>query len=195
MHIHTFARFSILSAIALAGAGVANADVFLKIQGTPGDAVQRGFEGQIQVKGASMNISNFAIPDPEGIADQVRSTSVGPIYISKTPDRSSPKLMMSAVEGQPLGTIEITFTSAPRPGMPQTVESRWIIEGAEVRSFNVAPDFQNGNTPSESIEVSFSSMKYQYYAKDAKGQRTGAMEEVSWRVPDDPLFPLDAGCR
>ena len=195
MTIRNFARISILSAIALAGAGAANADVFLKVQGAPGDAAQRGFEGQIQVSGASMNVSSFVTPDPEGVADTVRSTSVGPIYITKTPDRSSPKLMVSAVEGQPLGTIEITFTSSPRPGMPQTVESRWIIEGAEVRSFNVSPDFQNSGAPQENIEISYSSMKYQYYAKDAKGQRTGTMEEVSWKVPDSQLFPFDEGCR
>lgn len=194
MSIRTFARTSMLSAIALACVGAANADVFLKIEGTPGDSVQRGFEGQIQVNGASMNISSFSMPDPEGLADQVRTTSVGPIYITKTPDRSSPKLMMATVEGQPLGRIEITFTSPVRTG-GQAVESKWIIEGAEVRSFNVSPDFQNGNAPTESIEISYSSMKYQYYAKDAKGQRTGAMEEITWRVPDAQLFPYDEGCR
>jgi type VI secretion system Hcp family effector len=194
MNIRTFARTSILSAIALAGAGAASADVFLKIEGTPGESAQRGFEGQILINGASMNISSFAMPDPEGLVDQIRTTSVGPIYITKLPDRSSPKLMMAAVEGQPLGRIEITFTSPSRAGV-QTVESKWIIEGAEVRSFNVSPDFQNGNSATESIEISYSSMKYQYYAKDSKGQRTGTMEEVTWRVPDDQLFPFDEGCR
>ena len=194
MSIRTFARISILSAAVLAGAGAANADVFLKVEGAPGEALLRGFEGQISVSGASMNISSFAMPDPEGLTDQVRSTTVGPIFITKLPDRASPKLMMAAVEGQPLGRIEITFTSPMRTG-GQAVESKWIIEGAEVRSFNVNPDFNNGNTPTESIEISYSSMKYQYYAKDAKGQRTGTMEEVSWRVPDQQLFPFDEGCR
>jgi type VI secretion system Hcp family effector len=194
MSIRTFARISILSAAALAGAGAANADVFLKVEGAPGEATLRGFEGQIAVSGASMNISSFAMPDPEGLTDQVRSTTVGPIFITKLPDRASPKLMMAAVEGQPLGRIEITFTSPVRTG-GQAVESKWIIEGAEVRSFNVNPDFNNGNTPTESIEISYSSMKYQYYAKDTKGQRTGTMEEVSWRVPDQQLFPFDEGCR
>lgn len=194
MSIRTFARIGILSAIALAGAGAASADVFLKIEGTPGEATLRGFEGQISVGGASMNVSSFTMPDPEGLTDQIRSTTVGPIYITKQPDRSSPKLMMAAVEGQPLGRIEITFTSPVRTG-GQVVESKWILEGAEVRSFNIASDFNNGNTPTESIEISYSSMKFQYYAKDSKGQRTGAMEEVTWRVPDSQLFPFDEGCR
>jgi type VI protein secretion system component Hcp len=64
MSIRTFARISILSAAALAGAGAANADVFLKVEGAPGEASLRGFEGQIAVSGASMNISSFAMPDP-----------------------------------------------------------------------------------------------------------------------------------
>ena len=194
MSIRTFARTSILSAVALAGAGAANADVFLKVDGTPGEAAVKGFEGQITVSGASMNVSSFVMPDPDGLADQVRSTTVAPIFITKLPDRSSPKLMMAAVEGQPLGRIEITFTSPVRTG-GQTVVSKWIIEGAEVRSFSVSPDFNNGAAPVENIEIAYSSMKYQYYNKDPKGHPTGAMEEVSWRVPDAQLFPYDEGCR
>ncbi len=195
MSIRTFARISFLSAIALAGAGAANADVFLKVEGTPGEAMQRGFEGQIQVTGASMNISSFLMPDPDGLTDSVRSTNVGPIYITKSPDRSSPKLMMSAVEGMPLGRIEISFTSAPRTGQPQSVESKWILEGAEVRSFSVNPDPNTGSQASESIEITYSSMRYQYYSKDSKGLRSGTMEEVKWSVPDAQLFPFDEGCR
>ena len=72
MSIRIFARTSILSAIALAGAGAASADVFLKVDGAPGEATLRGFEGQIAVGGASMNISSFSMPDPEGLTDQVR---------------------------------------------------------------------------------------------------------------------------
>jgi type VI secretion system Hcp family effector len=194
MSIHILTRTAVLAVLTIASAAAANADVFLKLEGTPGDATQRGFEGQILLAGASMNISTFVMPDPDGLADQVRSTSVGPIFLTKSPDRSSPKLMIAAVEGAPLGTVEITFTSAPRLGQPETVEARWIIEGAEVRSFNVFPDMQNGNAPSETVEISYSSMRYQYFAKDSKGQRTGAMEEVNWSVPDQQLFPFDAGC-
>jgi type VI secretion system Hcp family effector len=195
MSIRTFARMSILAGIALAAAGAANADVFLKVEGTPGDTLQKGFEGQIALSGANMSISSFVMPDPEGLADTTRTTNVGPIYINKSPDRSSPKLMMSAVEGAPLGTIEITFTAPARAGQPQAVESRWILEGAEVRSFNVFQDAANGLGPTETIEIAYSSMRYQYFSKDSKGLRNGSMEEVKWSVPDDQMFPFDEGCR
>jgi len=195
MSIRSFVRTAAVAGIAMAAAGAANADVFMKVEGTPGDAMQRGFEGQILLTGASMNISNFVTPDPEGIADTVRSTNVGALFLNKAPDRSSPKLMMAAVEGAPLGRIEITFTSPARTGVGQVVESKWILEGAEVRSFSAFPDTSNGNMPGETIEISYSSMRYQYFAKDAKGQRTGAMEEVKWSVPEGQLFPFDEGCR
>jgi type VI secretion system Hcp family effector len=195
MSIRSFARTAILSGIALAAAGAANADVFMKAEGLTGEALHRGFEGQIMLSGASLNISSYSMPDPEGIADAVRTMNAGPLFLTKAPDRSSPKLMMAAVEGAPLGTIEITFTSPMRTGAGQIVESRWILQGAEVRSFNVYPDMSAGGVPTENIEISYSSMRYQYFTKDAKGQRSGGMEEVAWRVPDDQLFPFDEGCR
>jgi type VI secretion system Hcp family effector len=194
MSIRTFARTTILAGLALAAAGAASADVFLKVEGAPGESMQRGFEGQIQLTGASLNVSSFITPDPSGLADTARATNVGPILINKMPDRSSPRLKMAAVEGMPLGTIEITFTSPARLGQQPVVEAKWIIEGAEVRSFNTFPDAANGNTPSESVEISYSSMRYQYFTKDAKGQRSGAMEEVKMKVPEEQLFPFDGGC-
>lgn len=193
--IRAIAHASLLSIAVLASAGAASADIFLKTASTPGDATQRGFEGQITLSGVNMSVSSFVTADPEGYEDEVRSTSVSPLFITKSPDRSSSKLMAAAVEGAPLGRIEITFTSPTRPGAPETVESRWIIEGAEVRGFNVYTDPASGNQPVENIEISYASLTYQYFTKDAKGVRSGNMEEIKWRVPDEQLFPYDAGCQ
>lgn len=188
MSFRSIARISILSAIALAGAGAANADVFLKISSLKGDSTQKGFEGQIQISGASMSVASWTAPDPSGAADTVRSTTVGPIYITKTPDRSSPKLTSFAVEGMPLGRIEITFTD----DVTKAVTSKWIVDGAEVRSISVAPDAMNGNRPSENVEIAYASMTYQYF--DAR-MGTKPVEEAKFNVPEEQLFPYDEGCR
>jgi type VI protein secretion system component Hcp len=188
MSIRTFARFSILSAVALAGAGAANADVFLKVQSLQGDAVQRGFEGQIQLSGASMSVSSWTQPDPSGVADTIRTTTVAPIFVSKFPDRASPKLTSYAVEGMPLGRIEITFTD----NATQAVTSKWIIDGAEVRSISVNPDPSMSGVQSESIEIGYASMTYQYF--DAKSKTGRPTEEVKFAVPEEQLFPFDGGC-
>ncbi|HVY89210.1 MAG TPA: type VI secretion system tube protein Hcp [Hyphomonadaceae bacterium] len=195
MRIRHFARATLLAGIALAAVGAANADVFMKVDGAPGDTNARGFEGQILLNGATMNVSNVVLPDPDGGASVTHQLSVGSMFLTKTPDRSSPKLMMAAVQGKPLGSVEITFTAPARPGQPQTVDSKWILEGAEVRSFNANPDVNVVGGQAETIELSFTSMRYQYFAKDAKGQRTGSMEEVKFMVPADQVFPGDSDCR
>jgi type VI protein secretion system component Hcp len=194
MRIRHFARAALVAGLALAAVGAANADVFMKVAAAPGDTTVRGFEGQALLSGATMNVSNMVMPDPDGGASMTHQLSVGSIFLTKAPDKSSPKLMMSAVQGAPLGTVEITFTTA-RPGQPQMADAKWILEGAEVRSFNANPDATVVGGQSETIELSFTSMRYQYFAKDSKGQRTGAMEEVKFMVPADQVFPGDSGCR
>ena len=191
MTIRSIARFSILSAIALAGVGAANADVFLKIPSLKGASTQRGFEGQIAVTGASMSVSSYTVPSGDGVSDVTRTTTVGPIYITKSPDRASPKLVSNAVEGAPLGRIEITFTSP----VTQAIEAKWIVEGAEVRSYSVNPDSMNGNQPLESIEIGYASMTYQYFDTDGRVVGTKPSAEARFDVPAEQLFPGDDGCR
>jgi hypothetical protein len=65
--IRAFTRLSLLSVAALASAGAASADIFLKTTTAAGDATQRGFEGQIAISGVNMGISSFTMPDPEGV--------------------------------------------------------------------------------------------------------------------------------
>lgn len=188
MSIRNVARFSILAVIALAGAGAANADIFLKVRSLQGDAVQHGFEGQIPLAGATMSVSSWTAPDPSGLADRVRSTSVSPLFISKAPDRSSPKLTSFAVEGTPLGRVEITFTD----NTTQSITSRWIIEGAEVRAISSSPDPMNAGKQTENIEIAYASMTYPYFdPKDKMGRPT---EEVRFAAPEEQLFPYDEGC-
>jgi len=145
-----------LAALALAtsiGAGAAQADIFMKIVDTPGDASARGFEQQISLIGASLSISNSLNSDPSERANPDLALNVTPISITKTPDRSSPKLMLDAVKGKPLGVVEITFTSQPKPGAPQVIEARWILEGAEVRSFQVFPDTSGTPRPTTRLPM------------------------------------------
>jgi type VI secretion system Hcp family effector len=190
-----FARTAIIASLSLAIAGGASADVFMKVSGAPGDATARGFEQQIALGGASVSVSSSVAPGVEAGEAPMRSTSVSPIVISKTPDRSSPKLMLSAVNGEKLGTIEITFTSTPRAGGPQVIDDRWVLEGAEVQSFQLNPGLDKHDPPIETVEISYKTMRYQHYVADAKGVRTGAMDEVKWDAPAPDPFADDVGCR
>jgi len=194
MSIRGSVRTAALASFALAAVGAAEADTFMKAAGMPGDATLRGFEQQIALSGASLSISNYLDPGIEGETDPSRYTTVDPLMLNKAPDRSSPRLMLAAVNGEALGTVEITFTSASRPGGPQSIESRWILEGAEVRSFNTYPGASSFEPAVETVELHYTTMRYQHYAKDARGVRTGTMEEVTWDTPDPSLIGFEEGC-
>ena len=189
------ARTVLVASLALAAAGGANADVFMKVSGAPGDATARGFEQQIALGGASISVSNLPVLDHTESATPTRTISASPIVINKTPDRASPKLMLSAVNGEKLGTIEIAFTSSPRTGGPQVIDDRWVLEGAEVQSFQVNPGLDKHDPPIETVEITYKTMRYQHYVTDSKGVRTGAMDEVKWDAPAPDPFADDVGCR
>lgn len=188
------ARAAVMAGFTLAAAGAAHAEIFMKIEGVPGDSGQRGFEDQIVVTGASLNVMSYLMPDPEGQVEQVRTPSVGPVSFTKRPDRASPKLMMAALQGQPLGPIEVTFTAPVRPGVAPVIESRWIIEGAEIGNFSTFPNYDGTSAQTETVDFTYATIRYQYFGKDAKGGRSGVMEEVTLKVPDSQLFPFDQGC-
>ena len=191
--IRPYVFASLASLAALPGAGAASADIYLRTPLTPGDVIRPGFEGQIALTGVSMNVSSLSLPDPEGIAPAIRSTSVSPLYLTKSPDRATARLMAAAIDGTPLGRIEISFTT-PQRGGGETVESRWILEGAEVRSVSLNTDVASGGGVTENVEIVYASMTYQYFTRDARGQRSGGMEETSWRAPAEDMFSFETGC-
>ena len=195
MTTFNFARTALVASVALAAAGGANADVFMKVSGAPGDATVRGFEQQIALGGASLSVSSSPVYNHPEAPSPTRTIFVGPVVISKTLDRSSPKLMLSAIHGEKLGTVEITFTSRSRTDGPQVIDDRWVLEGAEVQSIQVSPGLDKHDPPIETVEISYKSMRYQHYVADAKGARTGAMEEVKWDAPALDPFADDVGCR
>jgi hypothetical protein len=51
----------------------------------------------------------------------------------------------------------------------------------------------NGGRQTESVEIAYASMTYQYF--DPKSKTGRATEEVKFAVPEEQLFPYDEGCR
>jgi type VI protein secretion system component Hcp len=177
------ARGAVLAvATATLMAGAASAEVFMKAPGATGEATAKGFEQQVVLTGASFSISSYPGFDAEGLPSG-RLTSVGPVLLTKSPDRSSPRLALAAVEGAPLGTVEITFTEPAARGRPGEVKARWILEGASVRAFSVYPGATPGEGPIESIELAYATMRYQVPG----ASQSGVSEEVQWTAPEDQM--------
>lgn len=180
------------AAIAVLSAGAASAEVYMKAAGTPGEAVAKGFEQQIVLAGASMSISNMMMVGEDGVTPE-QYRSVGNVMITKSPDRASPKLALAAVDGAPLGTVEITFTEPASRNRPERVKSRWILEGVEVRSFSVYPGVTPAEAPVESVELAYKSMRYQVVTPSSSGGAS-TTDEVQWDTPEDQLMGWEGGC-
>jgi type VI secretion system Hcp family effector len=178
------------AAIAVLSAGAASAEVYMKAAGAPGEATAKGYEQQITLAGASLNVSNMMVLGEDGETLQ-QQRYVGNVMITKSPDRASPKLALAAVDGANLGTVEITFTEPATRNRPERVKSRWILEGAEVRSFSVYPGAVATDPPAESVELSYRSMRYQVMTSSASGAST--TEETQWTTPEDQLIGWDNG--
>jgi type VI protein secretion system component Hcp len=188
----TVIRAATLASAAFALAGAAHADVFMKASGVPGDARARGFESQIELNGASLSVMNMPTYTDEGFETGERTPHMSAISFNKSPDRASPRLLQAALDGRTLGSVEVTFTTPGRAG--QTVDSRWILEGARINSFYVFPGATPGEVPVETVEIAYDALRFQHYVKDAKGVATGEMEEVRMTPPEQETFGLEGGC-
>lgn len=179
--------------LALLPAGAASAEVYMKAASAPGEATAKGFEQQIILQGASLSISNMPTVGEDVVTPETYRM-VGNVMVNKTPDRASPRLALAAVDGEAIGTVEITFTEPATRSRPQTIKARWILEGAEIRSFSVYPGATPADPSSESVEIAYRSMRYQVITPSATGQ-SGTTDEVQWSTPDDQeLAGWQPGC-
>lgn len=195
MSIVSVARLAVVSGIAACAAGAAHADAFMKMTGAPGDVTLKGLEQQVALIGASFNVMTVPQFDENG-EQNGRATQAGPVMLTKAPDRSSPKLMLAAMQNQDVGDIEITFTAPRVPGNPVTMQYKWILEGVRVNAFSVYPGASAGETPVETIEVSYKSLRYQYFPVDPRTGKSSSSEEVVIDAPDGQTFGESyiAGC-
>lgn len=194
MSIVRIARVVAVSGLAMVvaglAAGAANADVFMKLPGAAGDVTVKGFEQQVALTGASLSVSTIPSYSPDGEVNG-RMTNAGPIVLSKAPDRSSPRLMQAALSNAQLGTVEITFTAPRVPGQPVVTQYKWVLEGVRVNGFSVYPTGVVGEAPQESIELSYTSLRYQVVTPG----KPGGTEEIRIEAPDGGSFGTEAvGC-
>ncbi len=193
MSIGAGLRVAFLAGAAGCVMGAAHADVFVQLSGAPGDARAKGLEQQIAASGASLSISSLPQYDDNGAMTGTSTPMVSAVTITKRLDRASPKIMQAAVQQQELGDVVITFTTAGRTPGVQDVDAKWILEGAKVNSFYMSGGAMPGDPTTESVEISYRTMKVQHFVRDDKGQRTGAMEEVTVEATD-PSLMYAQGC-
>jgi len=149
---------TVLGAAVLAVPAEAAFDMFLKIEGVPGESTDAGHAGWI-------DLLSFSI----GVTQAVETLEVSPLRITKAIDKASPKLFLYAIQEEPITTA---LMEVAEPG--GNVIADFTLENALVSSFRSGGSV--GETlPIEEVSFNFGQVAYGYNEYDALGNRTGRL--------------------
>ena len=149
-----------------------SAEIFLKLDGVPGESKTSGFEDQIDVLSFSWGASNPTSVSRGGGSASGR-VDMSSISIQKEVDKASPKFMEAVCWGKHFadGTLTVRESSGDKPLEYYVLELKQVF----VDSFSVGGASQGGK-PSESVSFSFAEIKLKYTAQDEKGGQGDKLE-------------------
>ncbi|HXR76721.1 MAG TPA: type VI secretion system tube protein Hcp [Bryobacteraceae bacterium] len=152
-------------------------EIFLKIDGVTGESKANGHVGEIEVFSFSLGASN-----PSSVAyghgSGAGKVDISSLSIQKQVDNASAKLFQNCASGKHFGTGTLVVREA---GGDKPVEY-YKLEMAECFIDSVSwGGSAGGGKPSESVAVSFSSLKITYFPQNEDGSQ-GTQQQGSWDI-------------
>jgi type VI secretion system secreted protein Hcp len=164
------------AAILAAGSGGTPAvqsffDVFLEIQGIPGESTSAAHNGSIEVLSWSWGVSQTSTGGAGGGAGAV-GRATGHVTLIKRIDKATPLLFKRCVDGTP---IPLATVYLARPDGQTYL--KYELKNVMVSSIVHGGDVNGDGLPDETLELTFSGAKLTYTQFDAAnkpiGQTTG----------------------
>jgi type VI secretion system secreted protein Hcp len=175
----TLATTSVLLVVItmLGASSYADAAIYMKIEGIPGDVTVRGYEGSIELNSFSVGVDreNKRSGEKGGTEDiNIGIGELQEVSIAKSLDSASAKLAQFAINGNSLGQVEIHFV---KTAGPETISYlQYKLDRAFVKSWSTSGDADD--RPTE--EVAF------YYNKISFAYTPGGIQEpdnvMSWDI-------------
>jgi type VI secretion system secreted protein Hcp len=152
-------------------------EIFLKIDGVTGESKASGHVGEIEVFSFSLGASN-----PSSVAyghgSGAGKVDISSLSIQKQVDNASAKLFQTCASGKHFGTGTLVVREA---GGDKPVEY-YKLEMAECFIDSVSwGGSAGGGKPSESVAISFSSLKITYFPQNEDGSQ-GTQQQGSWDI-------------
>jgi len=152
-------------------------EIFLKIDGVTGESKANGHVGEIEVFSFSLGASN-----PSSVAyghgSGAGKVDISSLSIQKQVDNASAKLFQNCASGKHFGTGTLVVREA---GGDKPVEY-YKLEMAECFIDSISwGGSAGGGKPSESVAMSFSSMKITYFPQSEDGSQ-GTQQQGSWDI-------------
>jgi type VI secretion system secreted protein Hcp len=155
-------------------------DMFLDIDGIPGEAMDSKYKDKIIVNGFSFGVSqsgSFAVGSGGGAGKADFTT----LHISKGSDASSHLLFLNCANGSHIKQATLILRKA---GGEQRDFMKVLMTDLLVSNFSVAGSENSDVMPREEVSFSFSSIKFSY----AKQKQDGSMEafkEAGWNLKEN----------
>jgi type VI secretion system secreted protein Hcp len=152
-------------------------EIFLKIDGVPGESKAKGHEKEIEVFSFSNGASN-----PSSVASGGGSgagkVDLSSLSIQKQVDQASAKLFLQCCIGKHFDKATLTIREASGD---EPLEY-WVYEMKQVFIDSVSwGGASGGGKPSESVSMSFESIKITYWSQNEKGAKD-QKAEGGWDV-------------
>jgi type VI secretion system secreted protein Hcp len=147
-------------------------DAYLKIEGVDGESTDSNHVGWIQLQSYSHNVSNETTGKSQGGSHMGGRCQHGDISVVKPLDSSSPTLALACCQGKshPTATLEICRSGAS--GTDSLTYQK--VELTDVVITSVSPQAVGGSDfPSESVCLSYGTIKWTYTKTDTKGSPQG----------------------
>jgi type VI secretion system secreted protein Hcp len=140
----------------------ASADVYLDLEGIPGESIAVGFENQIELGSFQLAVGRNAA---------AKGPSFSEVSVTKQLDKSSPQLMLRTANGAPIPTATVRFT---RTGAEKVdVYQRYCFTGVRLTGYSQSQG-GGGDRPSESVSFSYATIVQSY----TQGSDTGGAGTV-----------------
>jgi type VI secretion system secreted protein Hcp len=142
----------------LALPSAASANIFLELDGIPGESTADGFENQIELSSLQL-----------GVGKGSKAASFSEITVTKLLDKSSPELMLRTANGTTIPTARVRFTR--QSDAKVDVYLRYCFTGVRITGFSQS---SGGDRPSESVSFSYATIVQSY----TQGSETGGAGSV-----------------
>lgn len=158
---------------------VAAVDMFLKIDGIDGEASDEAHSNWIDVLSVDWGAmqtparANLAPPQRDAVRQRPGRVKYGDITLTKSYDKSSPKLVEACAKGTHIPSIVLELTTSEADG------SRYMrveLQDVIISSYGIDA---TGDRPMESISLNFAKVKTTYIPQNERGRL-----DSGWRVEE-----------
>ena len=163
--------------VVLSLTSVANAGLFLDLDGLQGPATQKGYEKWIE--GASMKFDVARSVASGSTKTATGSAQFSALSLTKSVDVSSPELFLLAANGQVMSEAVVELTNPTGD-----VYLRVVLHDVVVSSYSVSASASEEQASSETIQLTYSriTMEYIVASDDGKGATTVSR---TWDIPQN----------